>query len=1012
MKHILLVILLSVSTLTFSQVLDVFNYSGALNANGWTTHSGTAGQLNTLTTASDAGNSLSYAGLVASTGNRATLVAGNGEDVNKALTGVTGTGYYSFLLKVNSTTGIAAAGDYFTGFGATAGASVTVLAARTFIKPGVAPGTFVLGIQNATTGSPTQTYTSTEYPVGTTVMVVVKLNTTTSPVQASLFVNPVPGSVEPAATVTNASGTAAFPTMASVFFRENGTAGSGTGTLEIDEIRTGTTWAAVTPSGCATTSTLNITNCGAYTLNSQTYATSGTYTQVLTNGNAAGCDSTITLHLTVNNPTTSSITTSSCGAYTLNGTTYSTSGTYTQVLTNAAGCDSTITLDLSIVASIVYYADVDGDGLGDASSSVSGCSQPAGYVTNSNDCDDSDVNVGLGSVYYADADSDGFGDASVTQTACTMPAGYVSNNTDCDDSNAAVGVAQSWYADADGDGFGSASATAVVACTAPANHVLDNTDCNDANAAAHPGAAEIPNNGVDEDCNGSDLNTLGTQLAQYTFTGNNCMNPVHSVTTQPANATFSDYASDSVSCATGNDIFNYSGWNTGTTIDTTEYYQFTITPDHCYSLDLTSLTFLHRVSASGGTPFVYVRSSLDNFTTDVFSTQIAAPGTSYTENVMLPPAFASITDSVTFRFYIVGIAGPGATYRQDNVSVTGSIDPLPQQTYYADADGDGFGDATTTTMDCTAPQGYVSDNTDCNDNSAAENPNAVWYADADSDGFGNSAQSLTQCTQPVGYVSNNTDCNDSNATVTGSTTYYADADGDGFGDAGSSVVACSTPAGYVTNNTDCDDSDSNITIANTQYYIDADGDGFGSTASVVTACTAPAGYVANSTDCDDNDSSVGLPANVYYQDADSDGFGDETHMMIACTQPAGYVSDNTDCNDNNASVNPDATDINGNSIDENCDGVDGNLGIDEFDNAAVVVFPNPGSAFVNVNMTGSWNNSVAVTIRSIDGKIVQSTEVALVNGTAQLSTTELLPSVYFIQVTDGAHKAIVRWVKN
>ena len=51
-----------------------FSGTGALTANSWTTHSGTTGQLTSLTTTSDVGNSLSYTGLPTSTNNRTTTI--------------------------------------------------------------------------------------------------------------------------------------------------------------------------------------------------------------------------------------------------------------------------------------------------------------------------------------------------------------------------------------------------------------------------------------------------------------------------------------------------------------------------------------------------------------------------------------------------------------------------------------------------------------------------------------------------------------------------------------------------------------------------------------------------------------------------------------------------------------------------------------------------------------------------------------------------------------------------
>ena len=100
----------------------------------------------------------------------------------------------------------------------------------------------------------------------------------------------------------------------------------------------------------ATSGTENVTACDTYTwsANATTYTVSGFYTATLTGSN--GCDSTAILNLTINNSTTGSETQSACNSYTwaTNGTTYMTSGVYTAVLANAIGCDSVVTLNLTI----------------------------------------------------------------------------------------------------------------------------------------------------------------------------------------------------------------------------------------------------------------------------------------------------------------------------------------------------------------------------------------------------------------------------------------------------------------------------------------------------------------------------------------------------------------------------------------------------------------------------------------------------------------------------------------
>jgi hypothetical protein len=98
----------------------------------------------------------------------------------------------------------------------------------------------------------------------------------------------------------------------------------------------------------STSSTSSI-SCNSYTSPSTryTWTTSGTYLDTLPN--AAGCDSIITINLTLNS-TTDSISPTACNSYTSPSTrfTYTTSGTYLDTIPNAAGCDSVITILLNI----------------------------------------------------------------------------------------------------------------------------------------------------------------------------------------------------------------------------------------------------------------------------------------------------------------------------------------------------------------------------------------------------------------------------------------------------------------------------------------------------------------------------------------------------------------------------------------------------------------------------------------------------------------------------------------
>jgi hypothetical protein len=96
-----------------------------------------------------------------------------------------------------------------------------------------------------------------------------------------------------------------------------------------------------------TTSTQNVTTCENYAWNGQVYTQSGTYTY--TTSNAAGCDSTVTLHLIINYGTRQAQTISSCQSYLWNGISYLNSGTYLYSYTNNSGCPSADTLHLTIL---------------------------------------------------------------------------------------------------------------------------------------------------------------------------------------------------------------------------------------------------------------------------------------------------------------------------------------------------------------------------------------------------------------------------------------------------------------------------------------------------------------------------------------------------------------------------------------------------------------------------------------------------------------------------------------
>lgn len=100
-----------------------------------------------------------------------------------------------------------------------------------------------------------------------------------------------------------------------------------------------------------------------------------------------------------------------------------------------------------------------------------------------------------------------------------------------------------------------------------------------------------------------------------------------------------------------------------------------------------------------------------------------------------------------------------------------------------------------------------------------------------------------------------------------------------------------------------------------------------------------------------------------------------------------------DCDDENSLINPGATEIPNNGIDENCDGMDLISSIIEETDIFMELYPNPSTSFIKVQSNGLINYQISLT--NIDGAIYEFNKNETLLDVAHLSR-----GVYFVQILD------------
>ena len=258
---------------------------------------------------------------------------------------------------------------------------------------------------------------------------------------------------------------------------------------------------------------------------------------------------------------------------------------------------------------------------------------------------------------------------------------------------------------------------------------------------------------------------------------------------------------------------------------------------------------------------------------------------------------------------------------------------------------------------------------------------ATWYADADADGYGDPAASTEADTAPAGYVATGDDCDDLRADVNPAAIETCDGVDDDCDDAtdedgvcpcdvetqdGNTYMFCTSPETWDDALATCESygySLASVASADENAWLDVEVDsrttqkwwfGFNDQDTEGTFVWADGSDVlytnwhsgepnnaGSGEDCtqlnrwaggDWNDEPCGSPfpyvceagtLREIWTDADGDGQGEAgSTSSVATDVPDGWASNDDDCDDADATIYTGATEIAGDGIDQDCDGVD------------------------------------------------------------------------------------------